>query len=204
MALPSSGQITLKQINTEFGGSNTLKSNATIANISTSNVGCKSFYGLSSAIDPVYIQPVPVTQADVDGWNNQVTGATLQVYSGKLRTRDDKAASKIIITTPIVLINRPLVCTPGLQYTISFNVGGSNRVSGWFRVFDSLVYGDGSGSPAHLASLTLPNSGYSAQSFTFTAPNADIVIAARFEGPNTTTTTGSSVTLELDSIRVEL
>jgi hypothetical protein len=91
-----------------------------------------------------------------------------------------------------------------VQYTISYNIGGSSRESGWFRVYDKTEWDTNGSLGTYLSTKTLPNSGTVAQSFTFTAPNADIVIAARFEGPPTTTTQGSSVTMLLDSIRVEL
>lgn len=104
MALPASGQITLKQINAEFGGSNTLKSNATIAGISTSNVGCKSFYGLQSG--PVYVGNHRVAD---NGFTDTITppaslevGGIIVAVTGQRR----EGTAAAIITSGATILNR--------------------------------------------------------------------------------------------------
>ena len=118
MALPSSGQITLKQINAEFSGSNTLKSNATNAGISTSNVGCKSFYGLSSF--SYYDDPPDMAKWDDMGYPvNTTTINGVAVYAIKA----EKDSGKFGPTYTEESMKKYFTgLSPGSTYTFGFDV----------------------------------------------------------------------------------
>jgi hypothetical protein len=203
MALPTSGQITLKQIDAEFGGSNTIKSNATIANISTSNVGCKSFYGLSSAIDPVYIQEVPATS--MTGWvaNNVVSGFVVRV--------DSVPPQKIPIGSASAVILREITCTPGVTYTVSCRTDHSGITNGCrHRVYDKASYDANTGTATICGdSGTFTDSYNKFVSFTFVAVNASNYLWFRATGeqaessfdPNANTVYAFS---RVKEVRVEL
>lgn len=119
MALPSSGQITLKQINAEFGGSNTIKSNATNAGISTSNVGCKSFYGLSSFA--YYDDPPDMAKWDDMGYpiNTGSVGGGIPVYEIKVKKEQGKFG---VATTEEKMSKYLTGLSPGTTYDFGFDV----------------------------------------------------------------------------------
>ena len=175
MALPDNGTITVKQINAEFGGSNTLKSNATLANISTSNVGCKSFYGLSAAIDPVYIQEVPTTS--MVGWTAD------QVYLGYVRDTTSIPPSKIPIGNARADVMREITCTPGVTYTVSCRSDHAGLSNGCIHlVYDKASYDNATPeAPAIIcgSSAAFTDSSNKFTSFTFVAVNASNYL--RFE-----------------------
>jgi hypothetical protein len=167
MGLPTIGQITLKQINAEFGGSNTLKSNATLANISTSNVGCKSFYGLTSAIDPVYIQEVPTTS--LTGWiADNITGGYVQEFTSV-------EPQKIPLGNASATVTREFTCTPGVTYTVSCRTDHGGIANGCIhRVYDKASYDNATPeAPAIIcgSSASFTDSTNKFVSFTFVAVN---------------------------------
>lgn len=166
MALPTSGAITLKQISTEFSASNTIKSSATAASLSTSNIHLKDFYGLSAAIDPVYIQEVPT--ASTTGWiADGITGGYVYDYTVQ-------APSKIPIGNATATIRREITCTPGVTYTVSCRTDHAGISNGCrHRVYDKASYDDN-----NVATIICGDSGTFTdstnlfKSFTFVAVNA--------------------------------
>ena len=166
MALPASGAITLKQISTEFSASNTIKSCATAASLSTSNIKLKDFYGLSAAIDPVYIQEVPATS--MTGWNAD------GIVSGYVRDLTSIPPAKIPIGYATAAVSREITCTPGVTYTVSCRSDHSGIPNGCIHgVYDKASYDDSSVATIVCGeSAAFTDSANKFTSFTFVAVNA--------------------------------
>jgi len=207
MTLQSSGQIRVQQINAEFGGGNQLKPNATIAGISTSNVGCKSFYGLSAAIDPVYIQETPVTSTDVGGWSNGGTGTLIQAVSGKLQISERAVANKTIYRQAIAAAHRDLVCTPSTTYTVTFRQSGgvSCLAPGRVSVFGTTDFNSNSANATVLGTVNLTYSGSTVtKSFTFSSTVSAVTILVISYGTVNNSTVDGFTQVSIDQMKVEI
>lgn len=121
MALPSSGAITVLQIAAEFppaSGNTRLKSSAVTAGISNSNVGCKSFYGLSSF--SYYDNPPNMSE-----WDTQGTGTNTTTISGvpAYKLQIERTSGKLGIGTNSEKMSKYLTgLSPGSTYTFGLTI----------------------------------------------------------------------------------
>ena len=189
MALPSSGAISIKQIAAEFGGTNTLKSNATIASISTSNVGCKSFYGLSSIIDPAYTMPNPPVLTD--GWVGIGSG-TMSINNGYLYQSDTSSPSGKFATSAIARLQYAnLAVTPNQTYKVrgyiraqaNVIVNTTTKYSNKMRVYEQSVWAASGIYGTPMATVDLGSMNYSWKEVNFISTEGAVAITITSQEP---------------------